>query len=61
MTHLVDGPVEMDGGLLLRVDGDDVGAGLGKVGYAELGLDNHLSVDEGVRGRPEWDMGRFVA
>jgi hypothetical protein len=41
---LVDHTVEVDGGGLLCVDGDDIRARLGKVGDAELRLHNHLHV-----------------
>mmetsp|Transcript_2000 Transcript_2000/g.9027 ORF Transcript_2000/g.9027 Transcript_2000/m.9027 type:complete len:298 (-) Transcript_2000:14-907(-) len=41
VLDLVDGAVEVDGGRAFRVDGDDVGASLGEVRDAELGLDDH--------------------
>ena len=42
LAHLADGPVQVDGRLLLGMDGDDVRTGLGKVSHAQLGLDDHL-------------------
>jgi hypothetical protein len=41
-SYLADGAVQVNGGLLLGMDGDDVSASLGKVGNAELRLHNHL-------------------
>jgi len=42
IAHLVDGPVQVDGGGVLAVHADDVSASLDKVRHAELGLHNHL-------------------
>ena len=47
---LVDDAVEVDGGCALHVDGDDVGAGLGKVCHALLRLHNHQVAVQGLVG-----------
>ena len=41
-ARLVDGAVQVDGGALLGVDADDVGAGLGEVRHTLLRLHDHL-------------------
>lgn len=52
-THLVDHAVQVGGGGLLGVHGDDVGARLDKVGDALLRLHNHLHrVGKNTQGRP---------
>jgi hypothetical protein len=57
-THLVDSPVQMDGGCCLCVYTDDVGTGLNEVSHPKLWLDNHLQAPRMSQGGTAHQTGR---